>query len=153
MSIYSRIKSEPPVEEVQKNQTPFYMSNTNEGFECLVFNGEEIYDEGGHTFTFYENGVLLTLKNNCRFHKDCEHHNGSKSFIFYNNNGEKVLDVYNSTREKEPEKDIDVTIYNGFILVKETSFKNNSETEYFVSVKTGKIVPDFGAEEEQTLAP
>ena len=144
MSIYSRIKSGQPVDSITKEKTPFSMSNINRGSECLVFNGEELNDEGGHKFTFYENGTLLTLKESCRFHE------GSKSFIFYNNNGEKVLDVYNSTREKEPEKDIDVVVYNGFILVKETSFKDNSEKEYFVSIKTGEVVPDFGAEDEQS---
>lgn len=144
MSIYSRIKSEPPVQEINKEKTPFVMSNTNHGSECLRFNDEDLHDEGGHIITFYPNGALLTLKKSCRFHE------GSKSFIFYNNKGGKVLDVYNSTREKEPEKDIDVVIYNGFILVKETNFKDNSEKEYFVSIKTGEIVPDFGMEDEQS---
>lgn len=146
MSIYSRIKSGQPIEAVTKDRTPFSMSNTNRGSECLVFNGEELHDEGGHNFTFYPNGTLLTLKESCRFHA------GSKSFIFYNNNGEKVLDVYNSTREKEPTKDIEVEVYFGHILVKETDLKDFSETEYFVSVKTGEKIIDFGAEVDNQIS-
>ena len=161
MSIYSRIKSEQPVETVVKEKTPFFMSNTNKGFECLIFKNDEtckdLHDEGGHNITFYPNGALLSLKESCKYHPT------SKSFLFFNNKGEKVFEMYNSIKVRNPEthhteflppkKDIDVTIYNGFILVKEISFEDNSKKEYFVSVKTGEIVPDFGIEEEQTYTP
>ena len=145
MSIYSRIKAEQPAEPISKDETPFYMSNTNEGFERLIFEESEIlYEEGGHKFIFYPKGVLLSLKDNCRFHQSCDSHNGSKSYIFFNNNGELVLDIYNSTREKAPEKDIDITVYKSFILVEETDLRTGQKFEYFVSIKTGEKIIDVG---------
>ena len=149
MSIYSRIKSESPVEPIKKDETPFYMSNTNKGSECLIFGESEIlHDEGGHSFTFYPKGVLLTLKESCKFYPN------SKSYIFFNNNGEKVFEMYNSIKVRNnethsteflpPEKDINVTIYEGFILVEETDLKSGEKTEYFVSIRTGEKIIDAG---------
>ncbi len=147
MSIYSRIKSEQPLEPISKEGTPFYMSNTNKGYECLTFNEEILHDSGGHSITFYPNGALLSLKESCKYYHD------SKSFVFFNNNGDKVFEIYNSIKVKNsnhssdflpPEKDIEITIYRGHILVKETNLKDLSETEYFVSVKTGEKIIDVG---------
>ena len=147
MSIYSRIKSESPIEPISKDKTPFYLSNTNKGSECLMFNDDELHDEGGHYITFYPNGALLSLKESCKYYPD------SKSFIFYNNDGKKVFELYNSIKDKSsnhpsgflpPEKDIDVKIYRSHILVRETNLKNLSETEYFISIKTGEKLVDWG---------
>ena len=150
MSIYSRIKSESPLEEIDKYKTPFSRSNTNKGYECLVFEDDEIlYDGGGHYIKFYPNGALMVLKESCKYYPD------SKSFMFFNNNGEKVFEMYNSIKVKNsshqsdflpPEKDIEVTIYNGHILVKEISLIDGSEEEYFISVKSGKKIIDVGSE-------
>ncbi len=145
MSVYSRIKETPLVEPVLKNQTPFFKSNTNPGFERLVFvddqtNEIELHDEGGYNITFYPNGALLTLKDTCRYHE------GSKSYIFFNNNGKQVVDVYNSTRERKPEKDIEVKIYQGHIWVEEKDFNNGSKQEYFISIKNGEKIINVGTE-------
>ena len=50
----------------------------------MFFQGEEHADLMGHEVTFYTNGVLLTLKDKHKTYPDLE-----KSFIFYNNKGEK----------------------------------------------------------------
>ena len=91
----------------------------------------------------------MVLKESCKYYPD------SKSFMFFNNNGEKVFEMYNSIKVKNsshqsdflpPEKDIEVTIYNGHILVKEISLIDGSEEEYFISVKSGKKIIDVGSE-------
>ena len=153
MSIYSKIKSEQPIEPISKDKTPFYLSNTNKGSECLMFNDEELHDEGGHFITFYPNGALLSLKDSCKYYPD------SKSFVFFNNNGEKVFEMYNSIKVRNyeshsseflpPEKDINVTIYRNHILVQETDLKDYSQVEYFISVKTGEKIIDIGNVDNQ----
>ena len=153
MSIYSKIKAEPPVEEIGKDKTPFFRSNTNRGSECLMFNDDELYDGGGHFITFYPNGALLSLKESCKYFPK------SKSFIFFNNNGDKVFEIYNSIKVRNesthssdflpPEKDIDITIYRSHILVKETSLKDHSQNEYFISIKTGEKIIDVGVDGDQ----
>lgn len=153
MSIYSKIKSEQPIEEISKEQTPFFRSNTNRGSECLMFNDDELYDGGGHSIAFYPNGALLSLKDSCKYFPK------SKSFIFYNNDGKKVFEMYNSIKVRNesthsseflpPEKDIEVSVYRNHILVKETDLKTYSQNEYFISIKTGEKVLNIGAEDNQ----
>ena len=155
MSIYSKIKSEAPMEPIGKERTPFFKSNINKGSECLMFNDEELFDEGGHSITFYPNGALLSLKDSCKYYPS------SKSFVFFNNNGQKVFEMYNSIKVRNevthnseflpPEKDIKIAIYRGFIQVKEIDLKDGFEEEYFISVETGKKVEDFGKKEENSL--
>ena len=156
MSVYSRIKASEPIQPIAKEGTPFYKSNTNKGSECLRFNDEEIYDEGGHTITFYPNGALLSLKETCKYYPT------SKSFVFFNNNGEKILEIYNSIKSRNPqtlrteflppEKDIEITIYNGFVMVTETNLRDLTQNEYFVSVKDGTKILDIGAETDNQLS-
>ena len=138
--LFDRLKSNPILEEVDPEKTPFSYGRS-EGAPYLFFNREELQDLMGHEIKFYKSGVLLVFKDK---HKEHENEN---SFIFFNNEGKQVLSIsnikYNGYNPRnKPKTTISLTPREGFIQIKSENLETEEIDEYFVSIKDGTIIHD-----------
>lgn len=147
MSImFDRLKSNLVLKEIQSSE--YFTVGRSEGEPYLFLNMEPFESLMGHYPVYFENGVLLTLKDEVKYF------NNSKSYVFYDNKGKEILEIYNTKKfynpktgisEPVPPKfDIEIKIYKGNIYVKETDFETKEENEYFIDIKTkNKIIDVF----------
>ena len=120
----------------------FSIERDTEGFFGVYFKGEYVTDLAGHQWEFHEQGILLSLKDQS---KDVDE---SRSFIFYNNEGKKILDVHNRRYIKDPttgrksyirpNKDIQVEVYKDCITIIEISLETQEENKYIIDILTGE---------------
>lgn len=147
MSYYKSLIEDSESTPITEKESEHFKEGRSEGAPYLFYDYEEFCDLMGHKITYYPTGVLLSLKDNCKFFET------SKSFVFYNNDKKTVLDIHNlnykynalsRTRDyAEPTKDIDVKVYEDYLLVTETDFANQTTVEYLVDVHTGEKITDL----------
>ena len=139
------------LEEIPAEKSFFESKRNTEGDKCLFFKREEVDELMGHYVKFYKNGVLLVLKDDAKdysFTTNPKLKYESKSFAFYNDlpveDGKfkkPVFEIHNRNRSREssainpPIKDIDVKVYEHFLLVREIGA---TTTEYTVDILTGE---------------
>lgn len=152
MSImFDNLRKNPIMQEVPMSETPFSYG-LSEGAPYLFFKGEDWQDLMGHEIKYYSSGVLLKMKDK---HKE---HNNEDSFIFFNNNGEKVFEISNikyngySNRNK-PNTVINIIIRERVLHVTVLDLNTNKTDEYFVSIKhKNKIYDVFENKNESEIS-
>ncbi len=142
MSILKQIKNQEELQPISREESKHFSEGRSEGAPYLFYNKEEFCDLMGHAVTYYETGVLLTLKDINKDYPDI-----SRSFEFYNNNKEQVLKIHNRNkyifnqetrtgRYLRPIKDIEVKVFKDYLYVKETMLETQEVEEYFIDVHT-----------------
>ena len=143
--LFDRLRKDPLAKEIEPTKSKFY-EKRSEGEPYLFYNDIELDPLMGHEIKYYENGVLLSIKDHLKYFDN------SKSYVFYNLEGKKVFELYNTktvyNREIaasvpiEPTYDIDLKITECYVHVIERDFVTNNENEYFVSISNGKKILD-----------
>ena len=143
-TLFDRLKSNRVLKEIQSSE--FFAVGRFEGEPYLYLNREPFESLMGHYPVYFENGVLLTLKD------DVKYFDNSKSYVFYNNTGKEIIEIYNTKKVYNPDTrtstpvppkfDIEIRVYERYIYVKETDYETKEETEYFIDLKTKQKIID-----------
>lgn len=151
MSImFDKLRENPIMEEISMDETPFSYGRS-EGAPYLFFKGDEWYDLMGHEIKYYKCGVLLSLKEKYKEHPD------EDSFTFFNNSGEKVLEItnikyYGNSSRNKPKTKINLIVRDRMLEVKVTDIEKNLTEEYFVSINDKyKIYDVFESQTEDHI--
>lgn len=136
--LFDRLRASEIMQEIDPKTSPYSVGRDKEGAPYLFYNMEEFEDLMGHEVKFYSNGVLLSLKDKFKTSED------EQSFIFYNNNKQRVLNITNSKNldSKAPNVDYQVVVHRGFVEVTETNRETKEKETYFQSIKTCCKVTD-----------
>ncbi|MBR6779025.1 MAG: hypothetical protein IKM43_02605 [Clostridia bacterium] len=120
----------------------FSIEKDMENSKGLYLNGQYLCDLMGHEWKFFNKGVLLSIREDLRDFEE------SRSFIFYNNEGVKILDIHNrrkdinkSTNKVEylrPNICINVEVFEDYLSIEQTCLTTNVKQGYTVDIATGK---------------
>ena len=147
MSVHSVIKGMKPMSLIDIKKSPYSVKRDNEGAPYLYYRDEEFADLSGQQATFFQCGVFLDLKDNCKEYEN------SKFFRFFTNDKKEILHLdnwrsnptrsYTDCRSLPPTVDFEVRLFENYIYVKEIDLETKQETEYLINVRTGEKLYDL----------
>lgn len=153
MSDFKPLNVSAELSQITEKENKFFQSGKSEGAPYLFYKFEEFEDLMGHDICFYENGVLLVLKDSVKDYTE------SRSFVFFNNDGKRVFKAHNrrpvQTSEGykylRPEEDIQVKVYKDFIRVTKIDLKTKEKSEDYYDVLTGEVLQTFNEGEQLSI--
>lgn len=147
MSFYfDQIKKDPLAKEINPEESKF-SGRRSEGEPYLFFGETDIEPLHGRELKYYENGVLLVLRDKYKPFSN------SKHFAFFSNKGVEVFSRRNTeyqynfeTRTNTPitpKFDMEIQITQHYVHVVETDLETKEDTEYYVNIASGKKLFDI----------